>query len=566
MPLNHRATLARVLDNLGDALLDLCVGVADSVDQIGGIVIHDPLDEAVLPLRSIVLGVGLSDIAEICRVIDSLSPSHAIALIVRAPLPDDPAIRAAAARSGLAVLSLRRGASWSHLAALLRSFLVDDIGAEDAESLGGIPSGDLFAVVNAIAALMDAPVTIEDRESRVLAFSARQDEADPSRIETILGRQVPSRYASELMERGVFRELQRSDRPIRVEPLDNSGFSVPRVAAAVRAGDEFLGSIWVAAHEPLSPERETGLQDAAKLAALHMLRVRAGGDAQRRVHADLLSTALEGGPAAHSAMSRLGLADQSVMVLGVALARNDQESLREGAVVAGDRARLADAFAMHLSSTHAGATAALVGDTAYGLIPVSTARTRSETNASPGAARAESAGEERAFSIATEFLERVGRRYSAVIGVAPAVSDVADLAHARTTVDRVLRVLRGKGDSRVARLADVQTEALVLDLQDVASARGDEPTGAVARLLAHDRAHGSELVPTLRLWLETFGDVTAAAGQLYLHRNTFRHRLRRIAEVGCMDLSDPDQRFAALLQLRVLAPTRLPSAEEPGRR
>ena len=41
--------------------------------------------------------------------------------------------------------------------------------------------GRTTRIANAIAALLDAPVTIEDRHFRVLAFSGRQDEADPSR-------------------------------------------------------------------------------------------------------------------------------------------------------------------------------------------------------------------------------------------------------------------------------------------------------------------------------------------------------------------------------------------------
>ena len=70
---------------------------------------------------------------------------------------------------------------------------------------------------------------------------------------------------------------------------------MPRVAVAVRAGDEMLGSIWAAVPEPLSEERTEALCDAAKLVALHLLRVRAGADVQRRLRADLLSSALEGG-------------------------------------------------------------------------------------------------------------------------------------------------------------------------------------------------------------------------------------------------------------------------------
>jgi DNA-binding PucR family transcriptional regulator len=39
---------------------------------------------------------------------------------------------------------------------------------------------------------------------------------------------------------------------------------------------------------------------------------------------------------------------------------------------------------------------------------------------------------------------------------------------------------------------------------------------------------------------------------MYIHPNTFRYRLRRLAEVGGIDLADPEARFAAMLQLRVL--------------
>ncbi len=50
-----------------------------------------------------------------------------------------------------------------------------------------------------------------------------------------------------------------------------------------------------------------------------MLRIRAGADVERRLRADLVSTALEGGAGASEALSRLGLADQPVIVLALAV-------------------------------------------------------------------------------------------------------------------------------------------------------------------------------------------------------------------------------------------------------
>jgi DNA-binding PucR family transcriptional regulator len=542
-----RASLGRVLDDLGATLLDLAHGKPDSPDEIAGIVIHDPVDDPVLPQHALVLGVGLQDPDEIARLLPELGRQHTVALIVRAPVPTDPAVAAAARDSGVAVLGLTRGASWAQLAAMLRSLLAEgDVGVGGPETLGGMPSGDLFALANAVAALLDAPVTIEDRNSRVLAFSGRQDEADPSRVETILGRQVPERFARMLTERGVFRDLYRNDEPLYIAPMqgDSGGFTLPRVAVTVRAGDEVLGSIWAAVHEPLSDERSQALRDAAKLVALHMLRIRAGADVERRLRADLVSTALEGGPGAREALNRLGLAGQPVVVLCLAVldTTSDEPSVGADASLATERQRLADALAMHLSAVHPGCAAALVGDVAYGLVPVQ--RERSD-------------GEQRAERIAVDFLDRVGDRVRAVVGIGPVVLDAVDLAHARTSADRAVRVLRaGNGAQRVARLSDVHVEALVLELRDLVTARGDQPAGPLARLLAYDEQHNTNLVETLRAWLDAFGDVIAASAAVYVHPNTFRYRLRRLAEVGAIDLTDPEARFAAMLQLRVVLPKR----------
>lgn len=539
-----RASLVRVLDDLGATLLDLVHGDAERAGEIGGVVIHDPVDRPVLPPGALVLGVAVESPDDVVALLGELGAARAAALVLRAPVPAPPAVRDAADRAGVVVLGLSRGAPWAHLAAVLRSLLAEgDVGVSGQESLGGLPSGDLFAVANAIASLLDAPITIEDRSSRVLAFSGRQDEADPSRVETILGRQVPERYSRILSERGVFRDLHRTDRPVFISPAPdgNDAFTMPRVAIAVRAGDEVLGSIWAAVPGPLSEERTEAFCEAATLVALHLLRVRAGADVQRRLRADLLSSALEGGVGAREALDRLGLVGQPLLVLAVDLAGHPSRPEEDSASVAHERQRLSDAFALHLSAVHPRSAAALVGGVTYGLAPL---------------AAAVEDGEERAARIAEDFLDRVGERMRPVVAIGPVARDLAGLAHARVSADRTLRVLsEGRGDRRVARLGDISVEALMLELRDMVAARGDRPTGSLARLLAYDRQHRSNLVETLAAWLDAFGDVTRAAEALYVHPNTFRYRLRRLAEVGEIDLDDPDQRFVAMLQLRVLTPS-----------
>ncbi|MFE7357329.1 PucR family transcriptional regulator, partial [Streptomyces sp. NPDC057543] len=480
---------------------------------------------------------------------------HAAALVVRQPAKTTPEVLKAADESGVALLGLAAGASWTQLAAMLRTLLAEgDIGDASPQTLDGIPAGDLFAVANAVAALLDAPVTIEDRASRVLAFSGRQDEADQSRVKTILGRQVPEQFTRGLERNGVFERLYRAPVPVYIDPgTQDFEMEIPRVAIAVRAGDEILGSIWAAVPAPLGEERTQALIDAAKVVALHMLRLRAGADVERRLRADLVSTVLEGGAAAPEAMARLGLLGRTVIVLAMGLAGAAEPTAEEGVSRMADRQRLTDALSMHLSAVQSRSAVALVGDIAYGIVPV------------PGGPADDA---DRAMRLASAFLERTGRRAAAVIGIGPLAEDIVGLRHSRDGADRALRVLLTAGRGRrVATIDDVHIEALLLELADLAAARGDRTTGTVARLLDYDVQHHSQLLLTLRCWLDSFGDVTAASAMAHVHPNTFRYRLRRLTEVGGIDLDSPDQRFAAMLQLRLLpcstlGPTRHPTQDE----
>jgi hypothetical protein len=542
-----RAGLARVVEELGSTLLDVVCGEVQRPEEIGGVVIDDPLDEPELPEHALVLGVGLQEPSAIAEAVERLGAHGALGLVVRAPVEVTDELAAAARRTGVTVLALARGAAWTHLAGMIRG-LTSDGPQLDPEPLGrtgaglrqvvGYQSGldDLFAVANAIAALVDAPVTIEDRSSRLLAFSSRQEEADTWRVQTILRRQVPEDYTRQLEEQGVFQEIYRSTRPVWVPPLsDDEPAGSGRAAIAVRAGDEILGTIWAVVNEPMDEARGQALYDASKLVAMHLVWARADADVERRLRADLLSTALESGPRTAETLRRLGLKDEPAVVLALTVVGAGAESPLP-AQLAVERKRVADAFALHLTAVHPRSAAGLVGDVAYGILPV---------------ARGRKDGEERAAEIAADFLSRVDSRLRPLVGVGPLAPGSASLKRSRTGADRALRVLRSRPGQQVARLDDVHLEALLLELADRVP-RGDIPSGAVARIVAYDHEHQSSLVDTLRAWLDAFGDVAIASAAMYVHANTFRYRLRRAAEVGRLDLTDPNARLAAMLQLRLM--------------
>lgn len=179
--------------------------------------------------------------------------------------------------------------------------------------------------------------------------------------------------------------------------------------------------------------------------------------------------------------------------------------------------------------------AAPLGGVVYAVLPVDTLD--------------EQAAEQRVSTVLREYLERTGG--SDLVGIGRVARDLHDVPRSRQDADRVLRVLRRRSSRRTfATLSQVYAEALLIDV----AAAGHRPSGPVAGLAEYDREHNSKLVETLAAWLDAFGDVNAAAAAaaVHVHPNTFRYRLHRIAEIGGVDLSDSESRFALMLQLRLL--------------
>jgi len=68
----------------------------------------------------------------------------------------------------------------------------------------------------------------------------------------------------------------------------------------------------------------------------------------------------------------------------------------------------------------------------------------------------------------------------------------------------------------------------------------DPHRDALTRLLAYDQEHSTVLLATLEQYLLRRGSISATSDALYIHPNTLRQRLRRIAEVSGIDLASDD--------------------------
>jgi hypothetical protein len=523
-------SLRTLIERLHPALFELVTAPRGLDVPVADPVILDPAEPPVAAPGAIVLAVGTDSDRALSTLLRSLGGSDVTAAVVkRAGVPDETVVNAAG-EAGIALLLAPPGLSWGQLYTLLLT--ATSTAPADATDVPEAPLGDLFALANAIAGVVGGATTIEDANNRVLAYSNLDHPIDPARQETILGRQVPDSWIQRLHDAGVFRRLWHTDEVVRIADFTDADDSyLPRIAIAVRAGGELLGSIWVIeGTHALGDEAERTLRDSADIAALHLLRHRAAVDVDRQRRAEALLALLDGTDRGGLAREVLAIdTTQPTVVVAFDVGGGDEAST----VVASQR--VADLVAIYCESYRRQAVAAASGRRVYALLPAG-----EDKDGAPTLARA--IVDRAATALRLELRAGIGSPADALDAVAAS----------RREADEVVGVLAGMPDRRVASIGAVRAQVILQRLRDVADRDAGLSAGKVAALAEQDAAKGTAWVQTLRAYFDAFGDMASAAAMVNVHPNTFRYRLRRITEVFGLDLDDPDERLVAELQLRFL--------------
>ena len=96
-----------------------------------------------------------------------------------------------------------------------------------------------------------------------------------------------------------------------------------------------------------------------------------------------------------------------------------------------------------------------------------------------------------------------------------------------------------------------------------AEARQAFRASLLSPLLDYDADHGTELVRTLRVFLDCSGSWTRAAEAMFVHVNSLRYRMRRAEELTGRDLGSLADQAALLLALRLADPGVLARGSDP---
>ncbi len=508
-------TVRGVVDRVGPTLLH--VRQDGSATHVSDVVIAEPGRKDQVGDGDLVLGVSVHTAKDAAELVRHCGAQGAAAVLLKPPLTARSAVRAAARTCEVALVEVHANAAWAQVVWLLRSVL--DAAADETDA-GRQGLGDLFRLADVAAAVVDAPVTIEDANSRVLAYSSRQDRTDPARVSTIMGRRVPDDVLARFRSRGVFRELSRGRTTIFV-PKQKDG-TLPRLIVPIRMGGELLGSMWAVVTGPVADERAAAFADTAPVVALHLLRRRATEDAERRRSAELVRSVLAGTGSVRLAAAELDLADEAHRVVAIGSQGPDPLGAE------GMRLALWERITAGVGPRPA---VAELHDVLYAVVP-----DRAGEGGWPALRAALSAE----------------RDPAPLVAAGPPVR-LADLPTSRALAEELLNLLRAGLAAGPVIDHEQAWSVLVLHRAAVAAANaGATEFGPLLILRAQDSRAGTTYVSTLYEWLRNPGDPRAASAALQIHPNTLRYRMAKLIELAGVDLDDPDVRLALLVQLTVL--------------
>jgi purine catabolism regulator len=136
------------------------------------------------------------------------------------------------------------------------------------------------------------------------------------------------------------------------------------------------------------------------------------------------------------------------------------------------------------------------------------------------------------------------------VGVGRLHPDLLSVPRAYKEAQDALKIGRGQGQGAVTLFSELGVYRMLLEF-----ATSQDPSvfywEPLQKLIDYNNQTDKELVRTLEAFLECNGNLTETSEKLFIHRNTLKYRLERIAEVSGLDLSDSETRLMAQLGLRM---------------
>jgi hypothetical protein len=440
--------------------------------------------------------------------------------------------------TGAVVLAVAPELSWDSLYNLVRT-VISSINTTVVDVHSGM-LGDLFTLANAAAATLEGPVIMDNDRMEVIAFSNLDDSIDDLRRRSILQRRPPQEFLDWCKASGILRRVRQSTEAVTVTPPDGDR----RAVIAIRVGSDILGYMWVAEKQrPLDSRALKQLGEIARVAAVQILRTGTTEGMERRLRGDLLRSALEGRTDGAALAVRMGFRPDEAFVVGAfRCTQPAQFDLYEERGVC-------EMVVLKLEAARRSSAVTILGEYVYFVVGV---------NAPVGAKDIRVLLEE----VLGSAERQLGVGLQAVLG--GIVQSAHHLEPARHQIERLFRTVSRADSAQLVVFDDIRSRAVLEDLLDHMLSRPELIDGGVLAMARGDAAKGTDYLKSLAAVFDNGGDLTAAARDLYLHRNTLKYRLSRIRDLYGIDVTDPVERLITELQLHAVQRMEFDVAAEVG--
>lgn len=489
---------------------------------------------------------------EILLVVAAHSEERAVATMEAALASTPPAVVVAhhspelvaswyrrAQERNIALMVLDGSAPVSAVVALMTDILRP---VRDAASGADVRTGDLYALADAFADMMDAPTILEDENFRVLAYSSFVGSMDQGRRDAILRRQIPDDWWTYLSGLGAIKRLRASTEVIDLAA--GPAQARRRLITSVRLGNRMLGVLWVAEGDtPLPTDAAERMRRMANLAVPHYLDYSRRQQEEQERRGLLVGQLLDGTHAPGTVAAEIGLGTTaSVAVCSFVSA---------AALPVEERtwARLADHVSLSFQMYGWHTAVARSSSAIRAIVDVGTA-------SAPDLNRVGQQICDRSVASSAAGLRGCASQIHVGLGQLRAQREQSD--------DGLGFLLDEGGDSRpFVGFDDVRPQLLV---RRVTGYIATDPTWrlpALEILERTDSERGSKLVWTLATYVDHNGNLSSASRALQIHPTTLRYRMGQIAKLTSLDLGDATVRLALTLSIRAFAHDQRSTGAQP---
>jgi DNA-binding PucR family transcriptional regulator len=476
--------------------------------------------EDALP-RALVLAIGTADdAASVAAVVHEAIAGQAAALVLRMSELASTAAVKAATPSDLAVIGAPAQLAWRDVFQLAEAAIAHAAAEEHHPQFAGVEPGDLFGLADAIAAMADAAVTIEDARGRLLAYSALDHPVDEARRQSILGRTWPAPWRRWMEEQGIMQRLRAEHGVVAVPNVPEEQFH-PRVATAVRTGQEVLGYVWAVLADGSDERAERALSEATPTVAWHLSFRQASADVERAERTRVLHDLLSGHGDHPGARRWDGGPPYVVLVI---------RPVEAESWTAGEQRRVVTLVDLHARAATTNGICAVLQDDVVLVLP-----------------------EARDIAMVDRVARAIATSLPALRPLAVGVSFAATSLTALPAAHRAaLRACAAAaGERQVIHFDRLRARFILDEVLEWLATRPDTPSHGVLTLIEHDRKHGTQYAEAMHAFLEHGGRMRSAAAGIGIHENTLRYRLAKASSLAQIELDGSDERLLTLLELRL---------------